>query len=100
MIGAQLACGLRGRKAGLMPPPPSSRVRSLSTPSSSSTTAPIVAGQLPPVEPMIALPVACGDTARFQVTSYQRPVVVGEPPVTRAARPGKESEGAEVVALV
>jgi len=27
-------------------------------------------------------------------------VVVGEPPVTRAARPGKESEGVEVEALV
>ena len=62
--------------------------------------APIVPGQAPPAVPMTELPCACGESARFQVTSYQRPVVVGEPPVTNDARPGKESDGVDVEALV
>jgi hypothetical protein len=33
------------------------------------------------------------------VTSYQNPAVVGDPPVTKAESPGKESDGWEVAAL-
>src|SRR5579872_485182 len=86
--GAQPFVGSRGRNAGLMPPPPFSMVKSVSTPSSSSTTAPIVPGQDPPELPTPGFPVNCGESARLYVMSYQKPVVVGEPPVTRAASPG------------
>src|SRR5271169_3977747 len=98
-MGLQVVA-LRGRNAGLMPPPPSSRFKSISTPSSYSTMPPAELGQGPPVVPMSGLEAACGAVARLKVTSYQRPAVVGEPPVTREASPGKESEGVEVEALV
>ncbi len=37
---------------------------------------------------------------RLKLTSYQSPVVVGDPPVISAARPGNESEIYGVDALV
>src|SRR5579872_2095870 len=98
--GLQWFCGSRGRKFGLMLPPPLSWVRSVSIPSSSSTTVPMVPGQVPAVMPMIGFEVVMGESLRFQVTSYQKPVVIGEPPVTNAANPGYESEGCDVDALV
>src|SRR5579862_8679407 len=90
--GAQPLLGSRGRKLGLIPPPPLSRVRSLSTPSSNSTMAPAPLGQGPAVIPMTGFEAAGGESLRLKVTSYQKPVVMGEPPVTRDASPGKESE--------
>ena len=56
---------------------------------------PIWPGQLPPGLPRPSV-WAGGDSARFQVTSYQKPVVTGEPPVRSAASPGNESDGEEV----
>src|ERR1700728_2809894 len=99
-MGAQPLFGSRGRKVELIPPPPFSMVKSLSIPSSYSTTPPMVPGQFPPVLPTPGFPVSWGDTARLYVTSYQNPAVVGDPPVTRAESPGKESDGVEVDALV
>src|SRR5258708_17083451 len=99
--GLQLLLGSRGRNAGLIPPPPSSRVRSKSTPSEYSSAVPTVPGQrLAP--PGIPFSVVCagGESLRLKVTSYQIPVVPGEPPVISAARPGKESEIYGVDALV
>src|SRR5215472_15412691 len=98
-IGWQVVLS-RGRKSGLMPPPPLSWVKSISTPSSSSTTAPPVLGQGPLAIPMTAFGWAGNESFRLKVTSYQKPVVIGDPPVTSEARPGKESEGCELEALV
>ena len=78
-----------------MPPPPSSRVRSVSIDSSIAMIVPICPGQFPPGLPVPSV-FAGGDSARFQVTSYQKPAVTGEPPVTSAASPGNESDGDEV----
>jgi hypothetical protein len=43
---------------------------------------------------------AGGDSARLYVSSYQKPAVTGDPPVTNEASPGKESEGDEVALFV
>src|SRR5262244_3139516 len=99
-IGLQPLSGSRGRKSGLMPPPPLSCVRSKSTPSSNSTTAPPMLGHGPEAIPITVFATAGKESLRLKLTSYQKPVVVGEPPVTSAASPGKESEGSEAEALV
>src|SRR5271170_4613642 len=99
-MGAQLLFGSRGRNAGLMLPPPSSLVKSASIPSSYSTTPPMVPGQFPPVLPTPGFPVNCGDVLRLYVTSYQKPAVMGLPPVTSEVNPGKESDGLDVALLV
>src|SRR5947209_7054934 len=91
--------GSRTRNCGLRPPPPSSLVRSKSTASSQATFVPIVPGQAPPGFPRPSV-IAGGDKARLYVSSYQRPVVTGEPPVTSEASPGNESDGVELKLLV
>src|SRR5215472_13130995 len=101
--GAQPRCGSRGRKFGSRPPPPSSWVRSRSANSSYSTTVPPVEGQDPAVQappPSVVLFTRGGDSLRLKLTSYQSPAVMGEPPVTSEERPGKESDGCDVDALV
>src|ERR1700722_403088 len=101
-MGAQLLFGSRGRFFGLIPPSPSRNVRSKSSDSSKATGVPITFGHRsgPPGIGTVRGVSAGGDTGRWWVTSYQKPVVVGEPRVTRAASPGKESEGCEVELLV
>src|SRR5689334_4475963 len=99
MIVRQPLRGSRTRKSGFRPPPPSSRVRSISMASSRATLVPTVAGQLPPGFPKPSV-LAGGESARLYVSSYHKPVVTGEPPVTSAARPGNESDGVDEVLLV
>src|SRR5262249_11728596 len=99
MIVRQPCLGSRTRKSGLRPPPPSSRVRSISMASSRATLVPTVPGQVPPGLPRPSV-LAGGESARLYVSSYQNPAVTGEPPVTSAARPGKESDGVDEVLLV
>src|SRR5450755_1607282 len=99
-MGEQLLLGSRGRKAGLILPPPFSLVKSASIPSSYSTTPPIVPGQSPPALPTPGFPVNCGAVLRLNVTSYQKPAVMGLPPVTNAVNPGKESEGVDAELFV
>src|ERR1700730_5447666 len=91
--------GSRTRNCGLSPPPPSSLVRSMSTASSQATFVPILPGQAPPGLPRPSV-IAGGDNARLYVSSYHRPDVTGEQPVTSEARPGNESDGVEVELLV
>src|ERR1700733_9849401 len=99
--GLQPLLGSRGRKCGLIPPPPLSLVRSMSIDSSYAIGVPTTFGHrfCPPVIGREVV-VAGGESARLEVTSYQSPAVIGEPPVTSAASPGNESDGVEVDALV
>src|SRR5271154_2666040 len=99
-MGEQLLIGSRGRNAGLILPPPLSLVRSASIPSSYSTTPPMVPGQSPPVLPTPGFPVNCGEVLRLNVTPYQKPAVMGLPPVTSEVKPGNESDGLVVALLV
>src|SRR5262249_2429133 len=99
ITGLQPFLGSRTRKSGFKPPPPSRRVRSTSMASSSATFVPIVPGHEPPGLPSPSV-FAGGESARLYVSSYQKPGVTGEPPVTSAASPGKESDGVEEVLLV
>lgn len=43
---------------------------------------------------------AGGESTRLYVSSYHKPLVTGDPPVTNVANPGNESEGEDVELLV
>src|SRR5579872_7087438 len=74
--GAQPLLGSRGRKLGLMLPPPLIWVRSVSTDSSNSTMVPMAQGHAPAGAPRMGLVSAGGESLRLKVTSYQKPVVI------------------------